>query len=104
MKRDKSKERKGDSSESKSEEKNTKALAISDDDVLFVGDKECLNVASDDCHWVIDSDASYHLTPHHDYSRPTLVVILVVLEWEIMGCPRLLKKALFTWRVPPVAS
>ena len=32
MKRDKSKERKGDSSELKSEEKNTTALVISDDD------------------------------------------------------------------------
>ena len=67
MKRDKSKDRKGDSSESKSEEKNTTALAISDDDLLFIGDKECLNVAGDDCNWAIDSSASYHLTSHQDY-------------------------------------
>ena len=67
MKRDQSEEREGDSSESKSEENYTIALAISDDDLLFIGDKECFNVACDDCNWVIDSGASYHLTPHQDY-------------------------------------
>ena len=67
MKRNKSKERTSDSSESKSEEKNTTALAISDEDLLFIGDKECLNVAGDYCNWVINSGASYHLTPHQDY-------------------------------------
>ena len=60
-------QKKEHSTESKSKEKNTTALAISDDDLLFIGDKECLNVACVDCNWVIDSGASYHLTPHQDY-------------------------------------
>ena len=40
MKRDKSKERKGNSSKSKSEEKNTTVLEIRDDHLLFIGDKD----------------------------------------------------------------
>ena len=43
-------QKKEHSTESKSKEKNTTALAISDDDLLFIGDKECLNVACDDCN------------------------------------------------------
>ena len=66
IKRDKLKERKGDSSESKSDEKNTTTLAANDDDLLFIGDKECLNIACDECNWVIDLGASYHLTPYQD--------------------------------------
>ena len=53
-------ERKGDISQVKSDEKTTTSLAIIDDDLLFIGDKECLNVACDDYNRVIDSSASYH--------------------------------------------
>lgn len=47
MKRDDSKERKNGSFETKSEKKNIAALAISDDDLLFISDEECLNVSCD---------------------------------------------------------
>lgn len=68
MKRDRSKERKekGESSEQQTEEKNITAVATSDD-LLFIGDQGYLNLAYDDCTWVIDSGASYHLTTHREY-------------------------------------
>ncbi|VFR02614.1 unnamed protein product [Cuscuta campestris] len=68
-KRDMSRERKdkNENSEHKPEEKNTTALASSDDDLFVIGDHGLLNVACDDCTWVIDSGASYHITSHMEY-------------------------------------
>ncbi|VFR03144.1 unnamed protein product [Cuscuta campestris] len=68
-KRDMSRERKdkNENSEQKPEEKNTTALASSDDDLFVIGDHGLLNVACDDCTWVIDSGASYHITSHREY-------------------------------------
>ncbi|VFQ76229.1 unnamed protein product [Cuscuta campestris] len=51
----------------KPEEKNTTALASNDDDLFVIGDHGLLNVACDDCTWVIDSGASYHITSHREY-------------------------------------
>ena len=50
---------------------------------------------------VINSGATYHLSPHQHYFSS---IILVVLEWEIMGHLRSLARALFAWRVQLVAS
>ncbi|VFQ89935.1 unnamed protein product [Cuscuta campestris] len=68
-KRDMSRERKDkdENSEQKPEEKNTIALAYSDDDLFVISDHGLLNVACDDCMWVIDSGASYHITSHMKY-------------------------------------
>ncbi|VFQ68970.1 unnamed protein product [Cuscuta campestris] len=68
-KRDMSRERKdkNESSEQKPEEKNTTALASNDDDLFVIGDHGLLNVACDDCTWVIDFGASYHITSHREY-------------------------------------
>ncbi|VFQ78891.1 unnamed protein product [Cuscuta campestris] len=68
-KRDMSRERKdkNENSEQKLEEKNTTALASSDDDLFVIGGHGLLNVACDDCTWVIDSGASYHIISHREY-------------------------------------
>ncbi|VFQ80312.1 unnamed protein product [Cuscuta campestris] len=68
-KRDMFRERKdkNENSKQKPEEKNTTALASSDDDLFVIGDHGLLNVACDDCTWVIDSGASYHITSHREY-------------------------------------
>ncbi|VFQ71427.1 unnamed protein product [Cuscuta campestris] len=58
---------KNENFEQKPEEKNTTALASSDDDLFVIGDHGLLNVACDDCTWVIDSGASYHITSHREY-------------------------------------
>lgn len=58
---------KNENSEQKSDEKNTTALAFSDDDLFIISDHELLNIACDDCTWVIDSGASYHITSHREY-------------------------------------
>ena len=68
-KREMSRERKekNENSEQKSDEKNTTALAFSDNDLFIISDHELLNIACDDCTWVIDSGASYHITSHREY-------------------------------------
>ena len=67
-KRDKSQERqeKNDNSRHQTEETGTIALATSDD-LFFIGDQGSLNLASDECTWVIDSGASYHVTSLREY-------------------------------------
>lgn len=62
-----SKEIKGNSSEPKIEEESTTTLAVSDDDFLFSGDQDSLNIASNNCSWVIESDTSYHITSQQEY-------------------------------------
>ena len=73
-KKDKSKERKEKTETETSEQqqqqsygKATSALAISSNDVCFIGEQGSLNLVCDDCNWVIDSGASYHLTSCSDY-------------------------------------
>lgn len=58
---------KNENSEQKSDKKNTTALAFSDDDLFIISDHGLLNIACDDCTWVIDSGASYHITSHREY-------------------------------------
>ena len=54
-------------------------------DIMIVIDDGCINLATQDSNWVIDSGASFHVT----FSLPTELVILVMLEWEIVVYPRL---------------
>ena len=52
----------------KDENKNTTA-ALSDEDVavLFFGDEECLPVTDNEVEWIIDTAASYHVTPNKEF-------------------------------------
>ena len=49
-----------------SEERNTSAIAASEKE-LFISEQACVNLACDECTWVVDSSASFHLTPKKQY-------------------------------------
>ena len=61
-------EQKEGKNQMKDENKNTKA-ALSDEDVavLFFGDEECLPVTDNEVEWIIDTTASYHVTPNMEF-------------------------------------
>jgi len=39
---------------------------VVDDDDLLIGEDNYLNVAYGDCSWIVDSGASFHVSPHKD--------------------------------------
>ena len=45
-----------------SKEKGISAIAISEEEILFICDQASTNLASEDCTYVIDSGASFHIT------------------------------------------
>ena len=49
-----------------SEEKNTSAIVASEEELLFISEQACVNLASDECTWVVDSDTSFHLNPKRE--------------------------------------
>ena len=49
----------------KKKEKSTTAMAANEDvDVFLIGEANYLNVADDESSWIVDSGASFHVTPH----------------------------------------
>ena len=48
-----------------SEERNTSAIAASEKE-LFISEQACVNLACDECTWVVDSNASFHLSPNRE--------------------------------------
>ena len=52
---------------SKNEGGTTTAVASDDDNVFLIGNENYLNIASDDCIWIIDSRASFRVTPHEGF-------------------------------------
>jgi len=49
----------------KKEDKSTMVIAADlDDDVFLIGEDNYLNDACDDCSWIVDSGASFHVSPH----------------------------------------
>ena len=63
--RDKSKV---DSAERKkiADEKNTSAVATSEEEMLFICKQASVKVENVECFWVVDSGASFHLTPKRE--------------------------------------
>ena len=51
----------------KNEGGTTTAVASDDDNVFLIGNENYLNIASDDCIWIIDSRASFRVTPHEGF-------------------------------------
>ena len=63
------------------EEKGTSAIASSEEELLFICEQTSVNLANEECTWVIDSGASLHLIPtrecfssyttsgHYDYVK-----------------------------------
>ena len=51
----------------KKEDGTTTAVVATNEDFFLVEDENYLNVASDDCIWIIDSGASFHVTPHEEF-------------------------------------
>ena len=50
----------------KKEKKETNAIAV-EGDIMIVTDDGCVNLATQDSNWVIDSSASFHVTSHSDF-------------------------------------
>ena len=44
------------------DEKNTSAIAASEEELLFISKQARVNLVNDECSWVVDSSASFHLT------------------------------------------
>lgn len=51
----------------KKEDGTTTAVVATNENFFVVEDANYLNVASDDCIWIIDSGASFHVTPHEEF-------------------------------------
>ena len=51
----------------KNEGGTTTAVASTDDNIFLIGNENYLNIASDDCIWILDSEASFHVTPHEGF-------------------------------------
>ena len=51
----------------KNEDKTTTAVASDDENVFLIDNENYLNIAYDDCIWIIDSRASFHVTPHEGF-------------------------------------
>ncbi|KAL4281928.1 hypothetical protein GQ457_03G023330 [Hibiscus cannabinus] len=53
----------------KKEENNTTVVAVKEeeDGIFLFGGDNYLNLAQDDCSWIVDSGASFHVTPHIDF-------------------------------------
>ena len=49
----------------KKEDKSTMAMAVDgDDNVFLIGEDNYLNISCDDCLWIVDSGAFFHISPH----------------------------------------
>ena len=51
----------------KNEGRTTTVVASDDENVFLIGNENYLNIASDDCIWIIDSGASFHVTLHEGF-------------------------------------
>ena len=49
-----------------SDDKNTSAIATSEEEMLFICEQASVNLANAECSWVVDSGASFHLTPKRE--------------------------------------
>lgn len=50
----------------KKDDGTTTAVATNNENMFLVEEENYLNIASDDCIWIIDSGASFHITPHEE--------------------------------------
>ncbi|WVZ13786.1 hypothetical protein V8G54_011352 [Vigna mungo] len=51
----------------KLEEKTTTAVVSDDANVFLTNEVNYLNIAFDDCTWIVDTGASFHVTPHEGF-------------------------------------
>ena len=52
----------------KQKDEGTSAVVIVDDEIIvFVDESECLHTSSDKVEWVVDTAASYYVTPRKDF-------------------------------------
>ena len=74
-----------DQIERKKEDKSTTAVvAKEDNDVFLIGEENYLNLADDDCSWIVDSGAAFHVTLHeHLFSSYQGCVFDNVKRWKI---------------------
>ena len=49
-----------------SDEKNTPSIASNEEELLFTCEQANVNLANDECSWVVDSGTSFHLTPKRE--------------------------------------
>ncbi|KAG8383556.1 hypothetical protein BUALT_Bualt04G0025900 [Buddleja alternifolia] len=61
----KKRDQKNGNNENKKDDKDTTAMAT-DGDVVIICDDACVSSSCQETDWIIDSGASYHITPHRD--------------------------------------
>ena len=61
--------------------KGTTTITASEEELMFITEESELNLAVDEMTWVVDSGASFHLTPYSGASHPTQPAITVVFGW-----------------------
>ncbi|KAG8377494.1 hypothetical protein BUALT_Bualt08G0038700 [Buddleja alternifolia] len=61
----KKRDQKNGNNENKKDDKDTTAVAT-DGDVVIICDDACVSSSCQETDWIIDSGASYHITPHRD--------------------------------------
>ena len=49
-----------------SDDKDTSAIASSEEEMLFIREQASVNLANAECSWRVDSGASFHLTPKRE--------------------------------------
>jgi transposase InsO family protein len=49
-----------------SNDKNTSAIATSEEEMLYICEQASVNLANAECSWIVDSGASFHLTPKRE--------------------------------------
>ena len=49
-----------------SDDRNISAIATSEEEMLFICEQASVNLANVECSWVVDSGASFHLTPKRE--------------------------------------
>ena len=51
----------------KNEGRTTTVVASDDENVFLIGNENYLNIVFNDCIWIIDSEASFRVTPHEGF-------------------------------------
>lgn len=81
-------EKKGKAKEKGDEE--TTAVTATHDDMFVLCDDGQVNIIHYDSDWVVDSGASYHVTPHRHFFSIYTEEVLDMLGWEMRSHAKLL--------------
>ena len=76
------------------DDKTTTIVEEEDKDVYLVGECNLLNIASNDTSWIIDSGASFHVTPYGNFFSTYQSGEFGMSKWEITEEAKLLERGM----------